>query len=91
MKIWFNRKVAIHILTEDRKSYEIIGRPERSVTSGREFEEVYKKLLERNPDGDLNAIWTIIPESVREETFAFRVKESKENYPILGHLDKFAK
>lgn len=89
--IWFGRKVAIQILTADRKSYEIIGRPEKSVTSGREFEAVYNTLLERNPEGDLNAIWTIVPESVREETFAVRVKESRENYPILGHLDRFAK
>lgn len=87
--IWFGKKVAVHILTKDKKSYEITGAPLKSVTSGREFEEVYQKLLERNPKGDLNAIWTIVPENVREETFAVRVKESAEQYPVLGHLDRF--
>lgn len=88
--IWFGKKVAVQILTSDKKSYEIIGSPVKSVTSGREFEEVYKKLLERNPEGDLNAIWTIAPESIREETFSVRVQESARDYPVLGHLDKFA-
>lgn len=87
--IWFGKKVAVHILTSDKKSYEIIGSPVKSVTSGREFEEVYKNLLERNPNGDLNAIWTIEPESIREETFSVRVQESARDYPVLGHLDKF--
>ena len=89
--IWFNRKVAINILSKDRKSYLIIGTPKQSVTSGRAFEEVYKKLQEKRPDGDLNAIWTIIPESEKEETFSVRVEESAREFPILGHLDRFAK
>jgi hypothetical protein len=87
--IWFGKKVSVHILTEDKKSYEFIGHPEKSVTSGREFEKVYEQLLERNPNGGLNAIWTIVPETVREETFAVRLEQSRKDNPILQHLDQF--
>jgi hypothetical protein len=59
------------------------------VTSGREFEKVYEQLLERNPNGGLNAIWTIVPETVREETFAVRLEQSRKDNPILQHLDQF--
>lgn len=87
--IWFQKKVVVHIITKDKKSYEIIGHPYQSVTAGREFEEVYKQIIEKDPENDLNAIWTIEPESAREESYHVRRKEAREQYPFLQHVDKF--
>lgn len=87
--IWFQKKVVIHILTKERKSYEIVCHPEQSVTSGREFEAVYNRIVEKDSENDLNAIWTIVPESVREETYTVRRAKAREEYSFLQHIDKF--
>jgi len=87
--LWLNKKVAVQILTVDFESYEIIGTVERAVTSGSKFEEVYKSLISRSPDSGLSAIWTIIPESVRNESFKERLKQSRNDNPYLRHLDRF--
>ncbi len=86
--IWFDKKVAVNILTSDRKSYEIVGKPLKSVTAGKVFEKVYVSLREQRGDVDLAAIWTIEPEVVKEETFVVRVQEDEEKYPLLKHLDR---
>lgn len=89
--IWFDKKVAVSILTADRKSYEIVGKPVKSITAGREFEQVYVSLREKLGDIDLAAIWTIAPETVKEETFRVRLQEQEDKYPILKHLDRLYK
>jgi hypothetical protein len=86
--IWFDKKVAINILSSDRQSFEIVGRPLRSITAGQEFEKTYVQLREAKGDVDLAAIWIIEPESIKNETFAVRVKEDEEKYPVLKHLDR---
>lgn len=88
--IWFDRYVTVNVLTEDRKSYEIVGKAEKSITQGRYFEEVYKKVKSER-DSDLNAIWIIEPLKVREQTFAVRKKQQEEEYPFLKHLDRAVK
>jgi hypothetical protein len=89
--IWFDKKVAINILTSEGKSYEIIGRPTKSVTCGKSFELVYKKLRDKLGDVDLSAIWTVEPDEIREETYLVRKQEDEEKYPITKHLDRFLK
>lgn len=86
--IWFNKKVAINILDTNHNSYEIIGRPARCITCGKEFEDVYKKVREKLGDVDLSAIWIIEPEEIREETFLVRKQQEEEEYPIIKHLDR---
>lgn len=88
--IWFEKYITVNILTSDKRSFEIIGKPVQSITQGRYFEEVYKD-LKHNRNNDLNAIWIIKPENVREETFSVRQKEQEENYPFLKHLDRALK
>jgi hypothetical protein len=87
----FDKKVAINILTKDGKSFKIVGRPLRSITCGKLFEKTYELLREKRGDVDLSAIWIIQPEEIREETFAVRIKEEEEAYPIIKHLDRFVK
>lgn len=86
--IWFDKKVAVNILSADRKSFEIVGKPLKSITAGRYFEEKYVSVREKFGDVDLGAIWIIEPETVKEETFAVRKREEEEQYPILKHLDR---
>ena len=88
--IWFGKFVTVNILTEDRRSYEILGKPVQSITTGSKFEEVYKN-LKANRGNDLNAIWIIEPSEVREETFAVRNSEQERDYPFLKHLDRALK
>ncbi len=86
--IWFGKKVAINVLDGDRNSYEIVGKPVKCITSGREFEKVYIAVRERLGDVDLSAIWIVEPETVTNETFKVRFSEQEEKYPILKHLDR---
>ena len=86
--IWFDKKVAINILSKDKQSYEIVGKPLKSITAGREFEQTYIALQQSKGDVDLAAIWIIEPEQVKNETFSVRVAEDEEKYPILKHLDR---
>lgn len=90
--LWYGKKVAINILSKDGKSFEIIGTPIRTITSGHLFQEVYVALREkRGKDSDLGAIWIIQPEEIRNETFAVRKEEDEKNYPILKHIDRLVK
>ncbi len=89
--IWFGRKVAINILSKDKRSFLITAKPKKSITAGRKFEEAYVSLKDRNPDGDLNAIWYFEPETVEEKTFAYRKAKEEKEFPILKHLDRLVK
>lgn len=86
--IWFDKKVAVNVLGNDGTSYEIIGKPVRSITAGKEFEQTYIALREKFGDIDLGAIWEIEPLSVKNETFNNRIQEDEAAYPILKHLDR---
>lgn len=89
--IWFEKKVAINLLSKDRRSFLIIGTPEKCVTCGKEFEQVYEQIRSGRGDVDLNAIWYIKPESIKEQTFAVRFREEEEKYPVIKHIDRLLK
>lgn len=89
--IWFDKKAAVNLLTEERQSYQLLVRPIRSITAGRYFESVYKKLRSNGRDIDLGAIWQFEVLEIRNETSAVRIKEDEEAYPILKHLDRLAR
>lgn len=89
--IWFDKKVAFNILSSDKKSFEIVGRPLKSITAGKEFEKAYVAVRDKYGDVDLGAIWIIEPEQIKNESFAVRKAEQEEQYPILKHLDRLYK
>ncbi|MBR1865402.1 MAG: pyridoxamine 5'-phosphate oxidase family protein [Lachnospiraceae bacterium] len=89
--IWFEKKVAISILSKDRQSFHIVGVPFKCVTAGAYFEKTYERLRAEKGDVDLNAIWYIRPEQVRENTFSVRKAEEEQNYPVLKHIDRMIK
>ncbi len=86
--IWFDKKIAINILDKDKNSYEIIAKPTRCITCGKEFEQAYENVRSKLGDVDLSAIWIAEPIKITNETYKVRLKEEEENYPILKHLDR---
>lgn len=87
--IWYEQKVAVNILTEDKRSFLIVGNPIKSVTAGKAFEKIYVELQEKlGQETDLNAIWYIQPISIREETYLQRKQEEETKYPYIKHLDR---
>lgn len=89
--IWFKRKVAINIKSQDGRSYQIKGTPIRALISGPIFENYYKLVSEKIEDGDLSTVWIIRPEEVINETYEIRKKEEEEKHPLLKHVDRLAK
>lgn len=89
--LWFEQKVAINIITEDRRSYQIKGIPVKSLVFGSEFEEYYKRVVEWDANNDLAAVYFIEPVEVIEQTYPVRRKEENEKHPLYVHLDRLAK
>jgi hypothetical protein len=89
--IWFKRKVAINIKSQDGRSYQIKGTPIRALISGPIFENYYKLVSEKIEDGDLSTVWIIRPEEVINETYEIRKREEEEKHPLLKHVDRLAK
>jgi hypothetical protein len=86
--IWFDKKIAINVLDKDKNSYEIIGKPIRCITCGREFEQAYESVRAKLGDVDLSAIWQVEPVKITNETYRVRLREEEENFPIIRHLDR---
>ncbi|MCR5734033.1 MAG: pyridoxamine 5'-phosphate oxidase family protein [Lachnospiraceae bacterium] len=86
--LWFNKKVALSITSKDGIRYQVKGIPERDIVTGPAYEEKYSEFILENPENDLAGIWVIRPTEVREETYEVRLREEREKYPVIGHLDK---
>ncbi|MDR3284032.1 MAG: hypothetical protein LBS97_02510 [Treponema sp.] len=90
--LWFNRLISITVAGKDRRSYQIKGLPVRTIIAGKEFERQYVAVRERlGGDADLSAVWIIEPREIREETPAVRRAAERAEYPLIGHLDRFAR
>jgi len=89
--IWFNRKIAINILAQDKRSYQIKGTPIKAIISGQVFEKYYLDVREKFGDIDLSTVWIIEPEELREETFSVRREIEEKEHPLLRHLDRLTK
>jgi hypothetical protein len=86
--LWFDKKVAVNVLAADGTSYEIKGIPYKYIVSGPVFEEKYKEVRKRNPKSDLAGVWIIPPQEIKEETYAVRLQQEIDTYPIVGHMDR---
>lgn len=89
--IWYDKEIAINVLTKDRRSFEIKGVAHKAYIAGAYFEEVYRKVTEEIGCYDLSTVWTIEVKSVEEKTFAKRAKEEEELHPTYRHLDRLLK
>lgn len=89
--IWFHKKVAVNVISGERKSYQIKGTPVKTLIAGKVFEEYYIKAEQRNPANNLAAVYYIDIEEVINESYPVRLKEEREKHPLYVHLDKLTK
>lgn len=90
--LWFNKQVAINIITKDKKSYQIKGIPYKAVTGSHVFQEAYTDVQNHlGEDVDLSAIWLIDVDEVQEETFWAKREELEKEYPYELHIDRLVK
>ncbi|MCR4616946.1 MAG: hypothetical protein K5669_02030 [Lachnospiraceae bacterium] len=90
--IWFDKFVAVNIITADRKSYLIKGKIYKTINSGKVFQDEYVAVQEKlGYDIDLSAIWLVDAEEVSEQTFEVRREILETAYPYEKHVDRFAK
>jgi predicted pyridoxine 5'-phosphate oxidase superfamily flavin-nucleotide-binding protein len=73
--IRLSNRVAVNVISADRRSYQIKGKPAKAVTSGEVFEEYYNKAKERNPQSKLAAVYYIDIEEVINESYPVRLQE----------------
>lgn len=86
--LWFNKEVAINVLTQDKKSYQIKGIPEKAFVSGSFYEKHYAKIQQKNKDNDLATVYLIKPTEVIDQNFAVKKSEYEEAEPLYKHLDR---
>lgn len=90
--IWFNKQVAINVVTKDGKSYQIKGTPYKAVVAGQKFLEAYVNVQNKlGEDVDLSTVWIIDPEEERNETFTYRREFEEKDHPYVLHVDRLAK
>lgn len=89
--LWFNKEIAINVITTDKRSYQIKGIPRVNLNAGHEYEENYIKAQEKNKDNDLAAVYYIEPIEIIEETYSKRLDEETKKHPLYIHLDRLAK
>lgn len=86
--LWFNKWVAINIITKDKKSYQIKGYPYETLVNGKEYQTAYIKAQTNNPENDLAAVYFIKPEEITEETYSKRKETEEKAHPLYIHLDR---
>lgn len=90
--IWFDKFIAINIITKDKRSYQIKGKIYKTINSGKEFQDAYVGVQKvAGYDTDLSAIWLVDVEEVVEQTFAVRREKLEAEYPYELHVDRLAK
>lgn len=90
--IWFDKYIAINIITSDRKSYLIKGKAFKTINSGKVFQDTYVDVQKKlGNDIDLSSIWLIDITDVSEQTFAVRREILETAYPYEIHVDRLAK
>ena len=87
--IWFDKTVAITAI-KDTTAYQIKGKPYKCLIAGPIFKEFLIKVREKEgDDADIQSVWIITPEEVRDATPAQRVKDEELSRPFFNrHLDR---
>ncbi len=89
--LWFDQKISVTILGENKESYLIIGKPEKIHISGELYEEQYNYIREYLGDVDLAAVCIIEPLSILDTTLAKNMLEQDAKRPVFRHLDRLIK
>lgn len=86
--IWFNKPVAINMLSEEGISFHVQVLPIRAIISGKEFEAYYKYMQKQLGNFDLSTVWIFEMLEIRETSLRQRIFENADAYPIVNHLDR---
>jgi hypothetical protein len=89
--IWFDHKVSISVSDNHGQSWQIKGRPVKTLITGPVFLHHYRDVRQRLGDVDLSAVWVIEPEEVINENVLVRHAEEELAHPLFRHLDRLAK
>jgi len=89
--IWFDQKVAISVSGTNGQSWQIKGKPVKTLITGPVFLHHYREVRKRLGDVDLSAVWVIEPEEVINENISVRHAEEQRAHPLFRHLDRLAK
>lgn len=89
--IWFNNKVSISVSDNDGRSWQIKGRPIKTLITGPIFLHYYRDVRQRLGDVDLSAVWVIEPEEIINENIQVRHSEEERAHPLFRHLDRLIK
>ena len=84
--IWFDKKVSIVVIGENRESFEITGRVDRILIAGDRYEEAYKKALEEK-GFDIAALIIIIPEKIDDKAAKKKFEEQDSTRIFYRHLE----
>lgn len=87
--IWFNKKVSVTVFSETGECYEIIGRPDRILVAGREYEQAYIRYLDEK-GYDIAAVVRIVPEKVNNLSSRQKQDEQNRSHLFYHHLDRLA-
>ncbi len=87
--IWFDQRVAVTVV-KDTTAYQIKGRPYKCLITGPVFKEFLIRVREKEgDDADIQAVWIITPEEIRDQTPGTRIREEEEKRPFFNrHLDR---
>ena len=88
--IWFDQKVSISISDRNGQSWQIKGKPVKTLITGPVFLHHYRDVRQRLGDVDLAAVWVIEPEEVINENILVRHAEEEKAHPLFRHLDRLA-
>lgn len=89
--IWFNQKVSVSVSGKDGQSWQIKGKPVKTLITGPVFLHHYRDVRKRLGDVDLSTVWVIEPEEVINENILVRHAEEEQAHPLFRHLDRLVK
>jgi len=89
--IWFDKKVSISVSDNFGQSWQVKGKPVKTLITGPVFLQHYREVRQRLGDVDLSAVWVIEPEEVINENLLVRHAEEEKAHPLFRHLDRLAK
>ena len=89
--IWFHKQVSVLLLGADGSRFTVEAVPEKSITAGREFEEVYNRLRSHSDRADLNAIWYLKPHKIDKSDYLTLKQREEVEFPMLAHLDQLVR
>jgi hypothetical protein len=88
--IWFDKPVAILLVTADKKACKIAARPARNLTAGKEFTRHYEE-AERRYGLGIAAVWLFEPLEITDQSAGTRIAQERAARPYFTHLDQLAK